>query len=102
MTSALHPETLLEDLRAELATLDPDVLLDQVTLDAKLASLGLDSMTMISAIAEIESKYSVRIPHEQLTGLETVRQLISLIRLHVETLEDKGSVAACPSCQSTS
>ncbi len=43
-----------------------------------------------------------RIPHEQLTGLETVRQLISLIRLHVETLEDKGSVAACPSCQSTS
>lgn len=100
--SALHPETLLEDLRAELATLDPDVLLDRVTLDAELASLGLDSMTMISAIAEIESKYSVRIPHEQLTGLETVRQLIALIRLHVETLEDKGSVTACPSCQLTS
>jgi acyl carrier protein len=99
--SAPQAETLLAGLCAELAALDPDVLLDRVTLDAQLASLGLDSMTMLSAIAEIESTHSIRIPYEQLTGLETVAQLIALIQLHVETRDNEGPASACPSCQST-
>jgi acyl carrier protein len=101
MASALRPELLLDDLRAELAALDPDVLLERVTLDAELASLGLDSMTMMSAIAEVESRYSIRVPHEQLAGLETMGQLISLLQTQAETREDKGSASTCPSCQSS-
>jgi acyl carrier protein len=90
VASTADPGMLFEELRRELAELDPDALLDRLTPAAELASLGLDSMTLMSAIADIESKYSIRLPHEQLMGLETVGQLIAVIQRHVEARERQG------------
>jgi acyl carrier protein len=73
-------ETLLIDLRREIEAVDPDALLEQVDADSELAALGLDSMTMMSVIAEIERIYSIRLPNEHLTGIETVGQVIDLVQ----------------------
>jgi acyl carrier protein len=87
VASAADREMLFEELRRELAELDPDALLERFSPEAELASLGLDSMTLMSAIADIESRHSIRIPHERIMGLETVGQLIAIIQRHVEARE---------------
>jgi acyl carrier protein len=80
MSTDTTAEVLLTYLHEELALLDPDALLTDMRLDSELASLGLDSITMVSAVAAIEARYSIRIPDGRLARLKTVGQFISLVQ----------------------
>jgi acyl carrier protein len=71
---------ILTYLREELAVLDPDALVAGMTAESELASLGLDSMTMVAAVAALEARYTIHLGDNELVGVETVAQLISLVR----------------------
>jgi acyl carrier protein len=95
---AASTETLLSDLRREIEAVDPDALLEEFDADSEVAALGLDSMTMMSVIAEIERTYSIRLPNEHLTGLETVGQVIDVVQSQMAnpvTSERSGPCQCC-------
>jgi acyl carrier protein len=76
---ACSTEDVLGQLLSEVHALDPDAPLDGVIMGTALASLALDSMTVIAAIAELERTYAIRIPNERLSGLELVGELVGLV-----------------------
>ncbi len=51
--------------------------------DNNLAELGIDSLGMLELVGEMERELDVRIPDEQLVGLQTVAQLIELVERRV-------------------
>ena len=67
---------MFTQLREEFEILDPDALVADMTLESDFASLGLDSLTIVAAIAALEERYKVRVGYEQLVGVETAGQLI--------------------------
>lgn len=74
---------LLKIMRAELAVLDPDVPVARVTPEAEIASLNLESVTMLSLVAELEERFGIRVPERALTQLSTVEDLVLVIQHHV-------------------
>lgn len=47
--------------------------------DTKLNELGIDSLGMLEIIGALERELKVQIPDEALTGLQTVRDLVSAV-----------------------
>ncbi len=76
-------DELLEQIRSELAVLDPGVPIDRVRTGVGIASLALESVTLLSLVAELEGHYSVRVPDEALASLTTVDDLVELFRAAV-------------------
>jgi acyl carrier protein len=72
-----RPELLstFKRMAAEIAEKD----FSNVTEDAKIASLGLDSLNMLELVSSMERELSVTVPDEQLVGIQTVRQLLDLV-----------------------
>lgn len=50
-----------------------------VTEDHAIADLGMDSLSMLELVGSMEREYAIRIPEEDLTGVQTVRQLLELV-----------------------
>jgi acyl carrier protein len=73
---------VLERIRSELAVLDPDVPPERVTSDATVASLDMESVTLLSLVAELEDAYSIRLTELELAGIATVRDLVALVQRH--------------------
>ena len=44
-----------------------------------IADLGIDSLAMLELVGTMERELRIRVPDEQLVGLETVRQLLELV-----------------------
>jgi acyl carrier protein len=74
------PGAVLDAIREELAVLDPDVALERVEPGAAIASLDVESLTLMALIAELEARYGIRIPEHELTGLARVEELVELVR----------------------
>jgi acyl carrier protein len=74
------PRAVLDAIREELAVLDPDVALERVEPSAAIASLDVESLTLMALIAELEARYGIRIPEHELTGLARVEELVELVR----------------------
>jgi acyl carrier protein len=64
--------------REQLEVIDPDAALDQLSLDADLATLELDSVAMLSLVAALEDRYGTRIPEAELLRVRTMRGLLEL------------------------
>ncbi len=54
---------------------------DNITLDSKLDEIGVDSLSLLELMFELEEKYNVRLP-ENIEKPETVGHLIALIEEH--------------------
>ena len=71
---------LVDELRAliaEISELDPA----EITLDANLGEdLGMDSMMALEILAEIEKKYRLKIPEENLTKMATLQQITDIVK----------------------
>jgi acyl carrier protein len=50
-----------------------------VTEEHAIADLGMDSLSMLELVGSMEREYAIRIPEEDLTGVQTVRQLLELV-----------------------
>lgn len=51
----------------------------QVNEDAKIAELGIDSLNVLEIVGAMEREFTIRIPDEQLVGIQTVKQLLDLV-----------------------
>ena len=71
---------ILARIREHLAVVDPDVDLDAVKLDAAIADLDVESMTVMNVVAEVEHDLDVRVPEDDLGMVETVRDLVGLFQ----------------------
>lgn len=65
--------------REQLEVIDPDAALDQLSLDADLTTLELDSVSMLSLVAALEDRYGTRIPEAELLRVRTMRGLLELV-----------------------
>jgi acyl carrier protein len=48
-----------------------------------IADIGVDSLAMLEIIGEMERELNVQIPDDELVGIETVSQLLSLVEKRV-------------------
>jgi acyl carrier protein len=68
-------EQFLGFLVEHLQVLEPNCEFGGLGLDSELASLGVDSLSLLAALAAIEDRYGVRIPDSELATLSTVVDL---------------------------
>lgn len=66
----LFRRTAAEIVEKEFSTLSEDT---------KLNELGIDSLGMLEIIGALERELKIQIPDEALTGLTTVRDLVSAV-----------------------
>jgi acyl carrier protein len=70
---------LFRDLASEIAEKD----LSHVEEESPIADLGIDSLAMQELVGTMERELRIRVPDEQLVGLQTVRQLLELVELRM-------------------
>ena len=46
----------------------------------QIAELGIDSLAMLELVGTMERELSIQVPDETLVGLQTVRQLLELVK----------------------
>lgn len=70
---------LLEKLKSlAVDTLEIDA--DKITEDASFADdLEADSLDLVELVMELEGEFDIRIPEEELEGVETVGQALDLV-----------------------
>ena len=74
---------LLEKFRSmasEIAEKD----FSDVAEDASIKDLGIDSLGMLELVGELERELEVRIPDDNLVGIQTVRQLLELVERRLQ------------------
>jgi len=49
---------------------------EEIELDSRLDELGISSLDSISLVFDIEDKYGVEVPNEELKKLRTVRDIV--------------------------
>ncbi|MGB0680368.1 MAG: acyl carrier protein [Polyangiales bacterium] len=77
-------DQLIEQFRAtatEIAEKD----FSQVQEDTRIAELGIDSLGLLELIGEFERALSIRVQDEELVGIETVAQLLTLMEGKLKT-----------------
>lgn len=52
-----------------------------------IAELGIDSLELLEVIGTLERELDVRIPDDQLVGIQTVGQLLTLVEAKVTTAD---------------
>ena len=50
-----------------------------VTEDGAIADLGIDSLELLEVIGSLERDLNIRVPDDQLVGIQTVSQLLGLV-----------------------
>lgn len=78
-----NPDEMLAAIRAELEKIAPEVSADGLSLDTDIATLGIESVTMLELIAALEERFGVELPDDELTTLDTLGDVIKLLQRHV-------------------
>ena len=74
----MNPGALLHTFR-ELATEVAERDFSHIVEDNRIAALGIDSLGMLEIIGAMEHQFDIRIADEELSGIDTVRQLLELV-----------------------
>ena len=75
----VNPSALEKELRSLIAEII-EVEEEKITPKANFVEdLGMDSMMALEILASIEKKYKIRVPEENLTKLNTLRDAVDLI-----------------------
>jgi acyl carrier protein len=74
-----------EDLREALRGIVAEVAeIDEVPNDVAFKDLGIDSMMAIEIIAEIERRYRIKVPEQELEQVRDLDSVVALIAAKVE------------------
>jgi acyl carrier protein len=57
--------------------------LAEITLDGTFADLGIDSLSALSLIGDLEEAFAVSLPNEEVLRIQTVRQAIEGLQRHL-------------------
>ena len=63
-----------------LARYTPAPASDDIDLDTDITSLDLDSLAMFEVVFEIEECFAIELAEAELTGIKTVRDLVSSVQ----------------------
>ena len=66
---------LFRTLATEIAEKD----FSELSEDATIASMGVDSLAMLEVVGDMERELAIRIPEDDLNGVQTVSQLLDLV-----------------------
>lgn len=77
------PDEMLAAIRVELEKIAPEVSADNLSLDTDIATLGIESVTMLELIAALEERFEIELPDDELTTLDTLHDVIELLARHV-------------------
>ncbi len=58
---------------------------EDITLDSSLEALGISSLDSISLVFDIEDKYGVEVPNEELKKVRTVRDIVDGVDALIQT-----------------
>jgi acyl carrier protein len=78
-----NPDEILTSIRAELEKIAPELSADGLSLDTDIATLGIESVTMLELIAALEERFGIELPDDELTTLDTLGDVIQLLQRHV-------------------
>lgn len=70
------PEELREALRAIVAEIAE---IDEVPDDTSFKELGIDSMMAIEIVAEVERRYKLKVPEEELQKIRDLNSVVELV-----------------------
>ena len=77
-------QEMLENLR-EVITEFVDMKPDEITFDTNMRSdLGLNSLELVNMAVAIEDKFGVEIPDREVSRIETLKDVIDVIRDYSE------------------
>lgn len=68
--------TMFRKMATEIAEKD----FSHVTEDSVIADLGIDSLGMLELVGSLERELHVQIPDDELVGIQTVQQLLTLVQ----------------------
>lgn len=54
--------------------------LEDISMDAKISTLGIDSVAMLEVIGYFEEELDIHLPDEKLARVDTIRDLADLIK----------------------
>ena len=52
---------------------------EEITEDASLQKLGVDSLMALQIVARMEKKYQVEIPEEEIGKIQTLRNILDMV-----------------------
>ena len=78
----MTPYTFLADVLSEKYDVDPDA----ISPEATLTELGLDSLTIVELLFDVEDEFGIEVPEERDT-FETLAEAAALVE---ELLQAKG------------
>ena len=56
---------------------------EDVALDADFSNLKIDSLDFVDLIQQVEQRFNIRISDEEVSGINTVGDLVSLVERHL-------------------
>lgn len=74
-----------EKIRKEVMQIVADIAeleLEEVTPDASLEDLGVDSLNGLRIVAEVEKRYGVNIPDDAIGKIRTMPEIFALVDAH--------------------
>jgi acyl carrier protein len=66
------------EIVADIAELSPD----EIAHDASLEDLGIDSLNGLRLVAEVEKRYQINIPDDEIGKIRTIPQIFQLVDAH--------------------
>lgn len=72
--------TMFQDKASEVA----EKTFEGLTEASVIADMGVDSLSMLEVVGEMERALEVQIPDDELVGIETVGQLVDLVEKRVQ------------------
>jgi len=73
-------DELLELVVTMLGEIAPNVPTQDLKVESSFTELEIESVTIVEVIAMIEEKLDLSLPDDELTGLDTIRQLAECVR----------------------
>jgi len=70
---------MIEAAVVEVITRERNCTPEDVSLETRLSDLGIDSLQAITILYELEERFGIEIPNEQMENIETVRDIVSSI-----------------------
>jgi len=74
-----------ENIRRDVVRVVADIAdlpVEQVTAEATLQDLGIDSLTGLRIVAEMEKRYKINVPEEAIGGIRSIRDILRLVDDH--------------------
>lgn len=62
-----------------------DLPVERVVPEATLQDLGIDSLTGLRIVAEMEKRYAINIPEEAIGGIRAIRDILRLVDTHARS-----------------